>query len=234
MSHKIFLYGPSGLGKTSCIRNLDPAETAMINADKKALPLQGWKNDYKKVTLSDGTINWAETNYIQPKVPANAMLALQEWEKVESIKYIVIDTLTHLMTGDYMLNTIGKDFKAYQRMGGNVFNILDAVRASSKNVLVIAHSDVDYDDAGNKVVKMKSHGKMIDSMVPPSFFTTVVVPEVSRTEAGTKYQFRTQSDGTDAAKSPCYFNGDEAVPALDLMIPNDIKLVFDKLDEFEN
>jgi hypothetical protein len=233
--NKILLYGPSGLGKTASIRNLPAGETAIINTDKKALPLQGWRNLYHKESLPDGSgLDWELTNYIEPSQPANVLLALDKWEQVDRIKYIVLDTLTHIMTSDYMTNTIGRDYKAYQNMGGNVFKILDKIRASRKNILVIAHSDTDYDDAGNRVVKMKSHGKMIDAMVPPSFFTTVLVPFVKRTEDGTEYLFSTQSDGADAAKSPCYFIDGVAKPALELTIPNDIKHVFDKLDEFEN
>lgn len=232
---KILIYGESGWGKTASIRNLPPANTGIINADKKALPLKGWRNHYKKVIGEDGLVDWSKSNYVEPKSPASVLMALSEWEKCDVIKYIIIDTLSHMQTADYINSTIGKDFNAYQRMGGNYYRILDAIRASNKCIVAMAHSDVIYDDTGKRIVKMKSHGKMVDAMIPPSFFTTVLVPVVTRIEGKTIYQFRTQSDGSDAAKSPCIFDDDDnATPALELLIPNDVKYVFDKLEEFEN
>ena len=75
---------------------------------------------------------------------------------------------------------------------------------------------------------------MVKDMVPPSFFTTVLMTEVQMSDDGRKYTFRTQSNGPDPAKSPVRFKEDGSVEgALPLYMPNDVKLVLQKLDEFE-
>lgn len=234
MGHKIFLYGESGLGKTSSIRNLPPEQTGIVNIDRKALPLQGWRQKYVTMPGDDGKPNLISSNYVEPKTAQGVLKTLEAWDGRSDILYIIIDTITHLITHEYMRNALGKDFSGYQTMGKNAFNILDYVRDMTSNVLVIGHSEVTYNDLGQRVVKMRSQGRMIDNMVPPSFFTTVLVPEVQRSEEGPSYVFRTQSDGSDAAKSPAIFTGDQVSTALPLYVPNDIKLVFDALEEFEN
>ena len=75
---------------------------------------------------------------------------------------------------------------------------------------------------------------MIVALVPPSYFTTVLMTEVTRTEDETKYQFRTQSLAGDPAKSPAYFTDNVATPALDYRMDNDIVAVLEKLESFES
>lgn len=234
MGHAVFLYGKSGSGKTSSIRNLDPKRTGIINVDRKALPLENWRESYRMVeSEKPGFPDLQKSNYVEPMRPSSVMEILKVWGQRKDLDNIVLDTITHLITNDYMTNTIGKDFKAFQRMGLNGFTIFDMVGDIAKNLLIIGHSDVKFNDMGQRQVVMKSFGNMIESIEPESYFTTVLVPVVDRSDEGIKYLFRTQSDGSDAAKSPARFKGEEAIPALPYTMPNDIALVFKLLDKFE-
>ena len=46
MAKVICIAGESGSGKTTSMRNLDPATTYYIDADKKGLSWKGWRNQY--------------------------------------------------------------------------------------------------------------------------------------------------------------------------------------------
>ena len=46
MANVICIAGESGSGKTTSLRNLNPAETYIIDADKKGLSWRGWKKYY--------------------------------------------------------------------------------------------------------------------------------------------------------------------------------------------
>jgi hypothetical protein len=90
------------------------------------------------------------------------------------------------------------------------------------------------------VNKVRSFGKLLDEKTEmPSMFTTVLVPIIKRGENKVQYLFQTQSDSHNFAKSPARFELNEenemvAIPSLPFEMPNDIKLVFDLLDKFEN
>ena len=46
MANVICIAGESGSGKTTSLRNLNPLETYIIDADKKGLSWRGWKKQY--------------------------------------------------------------------------------------------------------------------------------------------------------------------------------------------
>jgi hypothetical protein len=112
MSNKIFVYGPSGWGKTASLRNLNPAETAIIAPDRKPLPIQGWRKKYVTVTkkvpnpkAQGGAYDypdWSKSNYLETGNPRVVLDAMVNWENDSRIKYIALDTITHLMGAEFM------------------------------------------------------------------------------------------------------------------------------------
>jgi hypothetical protein len=232
---KILLLAPSGSGKTSSLRNLDPRETGIINCDKKEPPLRGWRLNYKTVRGADGKADLTKSNYIETNSPANVLATLHAWAARPDIKTIVIDTITHMITQDYMTNAIGKDFKAYQKIGKNFYEVIQFITSCNKDMLVYGHIERKVNENGDVVYDMKSHGKMITDLVPASYFTCVLVGEKKKKKDGSGFDFlfRTQSEGEDPAKSPAFFVGNDVQTALDLYEPNDIDLVIQKLKKFE-
>lgn len=228
---------PPGFGKTSAIRNLPWKTTGLINADKKELPIQGWKKKYVSVTFTKDGFVWPDlqkSNYVETSKFQSVMETLAIWDERPDIEYIGLDTITHLITHHYVKNTIGKDYKAYQAMGGHFYELADFVRQMKKNVFILAHIRKKFNEMGDKVSEMKAPGNMISDFEPPSFFTTVLLGEVKRVDEKNQYLFRTQSLNDDPAKSPAYFTGEEAKTALEFYEPNDLKLIFDKLKKFED
>lgn len=71
-------------------------------------------------------------------------------------------------------------------------------------------------------VKPKTIGKLLDDKVCIEGLFTIVLHAISE---GGEYKFRTQTDGSDVAKSPIdMFDSEE--------IPNDLKAVDQKVREF--
>lgn len=233
--HKIFVLGSSGAGKTFSLRNLDSKRTAIINPDRKTLPLQNWRNKYKWIKKEDGKTDLDKSNYVELSKPSHVLMALKAFSKRDDIDTIVIDTITHMITHNYMNDTVGKDFKAYQELGLNAYKIFNFISDCPKNVIVFGHTEEVFNELGQKTIKMRSFGKMIDSIVPPSFFTTVLITEVKKEDDVIKHLFRTQSiNEIDIAKSPAMVKDDGTIEnALAFYIPNDITIVLDTLDKFE-
>jgi hypothetical protein len=244
MSNKIFILAPTGTGKSTSLRNLKPETTGFINADKKELPIRGWRTKYvgKRVKVKKGTEEFtacdaATSNYIETDDAKAVKFMLEEWEKQPHIETIVIDTITHMITAEYMRNTIGKDFKAYQALGKMFYDIMQLIINSKKNVIVIGHVEKKINELGDIVWEMKSHGNMIKDLVPASYFTTVLIGE-KRKDGKTgafDYVFRTQSEGNDPAKSPAFVSAKgEVETALELYEYNDIVTIIKKLYDFEH
>jgi len=249
---KIFVYGPSGWGKSASLRNLPPEKTAIVCPDRKALPIAGWRKKYVTVTKSipDGKggtrlyPDWSKSNYLESGNPKTILDAMTHWEKDPRIEYIALDTITHMMGSEFMRRILDKGFDKFSEMGKATYDILNFVRDAKKNYAIFAHNEVALDAEGNKVNKVRSFGKLLDEKTEmPSMFTTVLVPVVKRGENKVQYMFQTQSDSYTFAKSPARFKiienedgttTEEAIPALPFEVPNDLKLVFDLLDKFEN
>ena len=79
----------------------------------------------------------------------------------------------------------------------------------------------------NPKYKMKTVGKMLDNVIVlEGLFTYVLYTTLSKNEDGIlQYQFMTNTDGTNTAKSPfgCFE---------DLYIDNDLKYVIEKIREY--
>jgi DNA polymerase III delta prime subunit len=234
--NKLLILGPTGLGKTSSLWNLPPEHTGIINCDMKALPLKGWRKNYQTVKTSDGKVDIAKSNYVETNKAASVLKVLQIWETLPQIKTIVIDTITHLITKEYMTNTIGKDYKAYQALGKSFYDMIEYIANSSKNIIVLGHAEKRINETGDMIWEMKSHGKMITDLVPASYFTTVLMAEKLKDEKDPKkfrYVFRTQSEGFDPAKSPAWMEGGTAKTALEFYEDNNVAEILEKLEAFE-
>ena len=234
---RILIYGPSGGGKSSSNRNLNHLRTGYINADRKDLPFYNWPEFYKTV-LKEGTKipDYVKSNYVKPKKTASVMEAFEEWEKRSDIDNIVLDTITHMMAHDFMRRILEPGYVKYSQMGLNVYDILDYIRSSEskKNFIVLAHNELGIDAAGDKQNKIRSFGKLMDEKVEiPSMFTTVMYASGRQADGKTRFVFQTQTDGTNYAKTPVMFKGDEVINALPPEMANDTQKVIDRLKLFK-
>src|SRR5690606_23592688 len=105
-----------------------------------------------------------------------------------------------------------------------VMQIIEACKSISKHVIITAHSEMSYDAQGNKINSVRTVGKLLNEKVDlPSHFTTVLMPRVTRTQEHSTYEFITQSDGTNFAKSPKGMFKEYA-------IPNEYKFVIEAIE----
>lgn len=195
--------GKSGSGKSASMRNLDPAQTALVSVLGKPLPFRG---KFDQLVTDD---------------------AAQIIGAVKAAKrdVIVIDDANFIMTNMFMRDhaaTGGGNsvFTLYNNIGDRFWNMIEAIRKlpEDKRVYVVMHEE--QNDFG--AVRPKTIGRMIDEKVClEGMFTIVLRCMVS----SGKHIFRTQSDGLDVAKSPIgMFDADE--------IPNDLAMVDKAICEY--
>lgn len=216
MSMVICIAGESGSGKTSSLRNLDPASTFIIDADRKGLSWRSWKRQYNK----------ENKNYLQTsdaKVIGDTMRAIDAKEKYRHIKVLVIDTLNTIMVDDEMKRSKEKSFDKWVDLASCIWDLIAYIHLLREDLTVvcIAHTQTDRDDSGYMFTRIKSSGKKLDKLCLESKFTTVLLAKC----VDGRYVFETNSKNS-TAKSPL---GAFA----DFEIDNDMAMVIKTLCEYE-
>jgi hypothetical protein len=224
---QVLLIGGTGTGKSTSLSYLNPKETFIIRVVNKALPFKGWKGVYTECT--PGQI---ESGNMYTTYNFDTIIKLIELldKKRPDIKNLIIDDTQYCMGFEYMQNAKQKGYDLFKDLASNLFQVMKRLEAlrTDLNVCLTWHPEIDLDVNGNKVVKAKTVGKLFDSAVNlEGMFTYVIYSELVEKNGELLYQFRTQNTGSNTGKTPMgCFN--------DLYIPNNMQLVFDTINKFEN
>ena len=171
----VMVYGQSGTGKSTSLRNFKPEDVCIVNVSGKPLP---FKNKHKTFNTDD-------------------YMAIDAAIKKAPAKSIVIDDATYLMTGEYMRTAKVTGYQKFTDMALNYYTLVKSAAAlpSDKIVYFMGHSDTDAN--GNE--KFKTIGKMLDEKVTLEGMFTIVLKTVV---TDGKYQFSTRNSGQDTVKTP--------------------------------
>jgi hypothetical protein len=186
MSIATLILGDSGSGKSTSLRNLDPAKTLLIQALKKPLPFRAAAWKVRQDKASGGNI-----------VQTDNAAQIEKIMRRSTHDVIVIDDFQATLTGEFMRRSQETGYQKYTDIGRSVFDICTAAGdlAAHRRVYIMAHTATD--EAGH--VRMKTVGKMVDQYVVPEGFFTIVLRTMRRDKA---YYFSTQTNGFDCCKSP--------------------------------
>ena len=187
MSTATLIIGESGTGKSTSMRNLDAAETLLIQAVRKPLPFkaQGWKH-FDKETAPQGNIFVSDQ--------ADKIVSLMQRTRR---KVIVLDDWQYVLANEFMRRSDEKGFEKFTDIGRHAWDILQAASSLDHDVrvYVLAHSQSD--EFGK--TKAKTIGKLLDEKITVEGLFTIVLRTV--VDGGT-YHFATRNSGSDTTKSP--------------------------------
>lgn len=209
MSIATLILGTSGSGKSTSLRNLDPANTLLIQCIKKPLPFRavGWKT---RISLK------SEGNVIQTSDPS----VIERCMRNSPHDIVVIDDYQAVLINEILSRSSETGYSKYTDVGKHAWNIFNAAGdlADHRRVYIMAHTRTD--DFGN--IRMQTVGKLVDSMIVPEGYFTIVL----RTEViNGNYRFATQTNGQDCSKSPMGMFSDQH-------IDNDLLMVDDCIQDF--
>lgn len=213
MARVICIAGESGSGKTTSMRNLDPATTYYIDADKKGLSWKGWREQY----------NTEKKNY---KKCDNANVVRVYIKKIAEscpgVKVIVVDTINGLMIADEMRRSKEKGYDKWADLATCVWDLIVECYDYRDDLTIIftAHTQTETDDSGYRFTRIQTSGKKLNKIVLESKFTTVLL---SKCVDG-RYLFETQANNSTAKSPMGAFDSFE--------IENDIVAVIEALKEF--
>lgn len=175
MATLVMIYGQSGTGKSTSLRNFDKDDVSVINVSGKPMP-------FKKHLP---TVNTDDYTAIIRGLPA---------VKTPSI---VIDDATYLMVDEFMRNAKVSGYQKYTDIAKNFTDLIEAARKlpDEKIVYFVGHSD----QADDGREHFKTIGKMLDNYVTLEGKFSIVLKTVVNDG---KYYFSTQNNGQDTVKTP--------------------------------
>lgn len=220
MSNAVLVMGKTGSGKSTSVETLDPNETFIINVVGKDLPFKGGRNRYTK----------EKRNYFSTHSPATIVQLLKQLDKdAPHIKTVIIDDFQYIMSYEFM-TTKTTGFDKFNEIAEHAFSVINTAKnlRSDITVILLAHTDEIVDNFGQKSYKIKTIGKLLDDKITiEGLFTVVLMAEQREVGNEVKYGFKTKGTVRDTVKTPKDMFEDE-------FIPNDLKLVVDTIEAYNN
>ena len=208
MSTPVLILGESGTGKSTSFRNLDPANTLLIQAIRKPLPFK-----------ADG---WA---YFDGKTKSGNIFATDHVSTIIEImqktkrKIIVIDDYQYILANELMRRFRETGYGKFSEIGYNGWNLINVAAALADDVRVYITAHTMTGDDG--LTKIKTPGKLLETYSIEGMFSIVLRTMVRDGE----YYLSTRNSGQDTVKSPMGMFKDE-------LIPNDLALVDQAIHDF--
>lgn len=209
MKPNIIIVGPSGSGKSSSMRNLDPKTTAVLNTERKQLPFKN-ANEFMNVPI---------------KTIAEFHSALDKALSSDKIKTVVIESFTSLIEIIFREADIRyKGFDVWGYYNKEIDKVLDKSKNSDKYVVFTAIDAVYDGDNGVEERYVAVDGNRWKKRVEKEFVIALFT-DTRATDDGVQYRFRTNTTGRDSAKSPMgMFES--------LHIDNNLSVVIDSCEEY--
>ena len=213
MALPVLIIGRSGSGKTFSLKNFAPDEIGVISVEKGRLPFRSDikvakvpKDPTKGEARDAAQVNAAKYGWIMRTI------------QTAKCKSIAIDDSQYLLVNELFDRTYEKGYDKFTSMAQkfrDLIHFVNDLEDEDKIVYFLHHSELDTD--GRE--KVKTIGKMLDEkLTVEGCFDIVLYCQ--------DHKFFTQSNGQSTAKSP--------EDMFELEIPNDLKLVDDKIREYYN
>lgn len=202
MAQMLLIMGESGTGKSTSMRNCNPATTAVVNPVGKPLPFKG-----KFEMLNSETESRKICKFMKEQAAAGK-------------KLIVVDDFQYILSVPYMNRIKENGWDKWNDFGANYFEIIEVCKELPEDVVVayMTHTET----LENGVTTIKLIGKLLrEKITIEGLFTIVLRTGVNEG----KYYFYTQNSGKDTVKSPMGM-----FPAY--AIDNDLNYVADKIRNF--
>ena len=228
MAELIAVVGESGSGKTTSIRNLNPEETFIISTTGKRPGIAGAKKKYPSLVTDPETKEYKGNLYTTTSVDQLSKLVKVISVKMPKIKYIIIDDFQYFMAFEAMDRAKEKSYEKFTEMAQHAYQVLKDGMSLREDIYFIELSH--QANTGTDIepfYRIETLGKMLDNTITlEGLFTYVLFARPVTGEDGKiEYKFLTNSDGSCTAKTPMGLFDD-------LYIDNDLKLVVDRIEEY--
>lgn len=226
MSNLTVILGPTGSGKSTSIKNLDPKETMILalKAINKPLPFKGSMRMY----------NTENKNYYALNNWENIITYMQSAsDNLKNVHNIIVEDATYVMRTEFFDRVEERGYDKYNELADHFRKIISKGTSlrSDINVFLFLHTEPVEQEGSLVGYKAATVGKLLDKLYNPLESVTITLfcqPKYDDNGIP-KYGFYTHR---------CRINGVE-IPAKspdgmfeEDFIPNDLKYVVDKMNEY--
>lgn len=194
MSIATMILGQSGTGKTTSLRNMDPAQTLLIQVISKPLPFRS--KNWKLVDKDGG-------NMIVASKSDMICAAMRKTQR----PVIVVDDLQYVLATEFMERAHEKGYDKFTDLARHYYDVLTTAMtlAPEKRIYLLSHTDMS--ESGQ--VKAKTIGKLLDEKITVEGLVSIVL----RTHViNGQYVFSTRNSGSDTVKTPLGLFEEEHIP----------------------
>ena len=238
MARGFLVVAPSGAGKTTAGRNLDPERGIWIVPEDKELPFRGFKKNFhteykkdKSYSLKSNYIPENRIGEIQKILIQIINMTPEQFDK-RPIDYVIIDTMTYALLKSVRDKQDVQDFSKFIAFANEFEDLVSTCKRLPEHIkfIITSHEDVAEQSSGSvgpaeRTFKIPAGKFTKEKIIPEGLFTIVFWGNVVEGPDGNEYRFRTQKGNGTQAKSP--------MGMFDTMfIPNDYVEIFKKIDEF--
>lgn len=224
MANVCMILGPSGTGKSTSIKGLDPKETVVLNVLRKRLPFKGSNNIYN-----------AENKNLFPIDDYTQIVNLLETinKKALHVKNVIIEDMTYIMRKEFFKRAKETGYGKFTEIAQHFQQVISTCEnmRDDINVFFILHSEAIQSDKTTVGYKVSTVGAMIDSQYNPVEVVPMVLYSAIKYDdkGNASYGFYTHRcmEGTIEipSKSPADMFEDD-------FIPNDLGLVIKAMNEY--
>ena len=225
MAQSVLIIADSGTGKSTSMRNLDPKSTVIINIANKPLPFKGWKSKYTTMNKDN-----PKGNLVAVSTAAGIGKAMKHVnDNMPHVKTLVVDDWQYMSSFEYFDRANEKGYDKFTQIAANLAQIAKMPKDMRDDLTIyfLTHSEDSTDINGNRKIKAKTIGKMIDNTLTlEGLFSIVLFGKVNKNDDGElEYGFETQNSGENTCKSPMGMFKER-------FIPNDLQLVKNCIEKY--
>ena len=224
------IYGESGTGKSTSLRNMNPETTFIISTTGKPLPFKAWKSKYKKFAFNKETKEASGNYYIQ-----------SNWEQIiktlkiinklmPHIKTVVLDDMQYILSYEFVDRATEVGFQKFSELAQHLMEILRYSEQMREDCTMcfLTHSENVGTELDPKYV-IKTIGKLLAEKVTlEGLFTYIFCTKVEEGDDGKmQYKLITNNDGKCLAKTPMGMFEE-------MEIDNDLNQILNVIDKYNN
>ena len=222
------IYGESGTGKTTSLRNLNPESTFIISTTGKPLSFRGWKKKYIPFKIDKETKEVSGNYYISSNWEAILKILKIINSKMPHIKVVVIDDFQYVLSYEFVDRATEVGYGKFSELAQHAMEILRYAEQMREDCTMafLTHSDNVGTEIDPKYV-IKTIGKLLSEKVTlEGLFTYIFFTKVSEGDNGKmEYKLITNNDGKCLAKTPLGMFED-------LEIDNDLNQILEVIKEY--
>lgn len=199
------IYGESGHGKTTSLRNMNPESTFIISTTGKPLPFRSWKKKFIPFTINKEDKSVSGNYYVSSNWESILKILKIINSKMPYITAVVIDDVQYILSYEFVDRATEVGYQKFSELAQHLMEILRYSEQMREDCTMcfLTHSENVGTEIDPKYV-IKTIGKLLSEKVTlEGLFTYIFFAKTEEGDNGRmQYKLVTNNDGKCLAKTP--------------------------------